>query len=195
MKTRDVWSCVGLAVIVSALVAIPGGAGELEGDHSEQTTADSARVPRCRDLSGVWIGGTAGGPGTLETWNPLDPSGRRYAASTEWLNFDPTLGGYIPTAERMTALAAEIERTSPMGLSFQSTGYAVDADGVVVYRVLTRGTATLVDCTTMEATGTLAIYGPWQDPFSGDDPPAYGCFPIQVSSTRMPTWAGCDPLP
>jgi len=148
-------------------------------------------------LAGTWFGTNSYGHVILLTITQLGPDSNQFAASLD-ITKDPSLGGLFPGTIAATNERGTYVRTglNTYAITTMSYGLAEPAEGEgarqVVYIQVVSGQFILTDENTFSSDlYTAALYAPDQDPF-GDEPPAYGCYPISATFTRMPVVPVCE---
>jgi len=153
-------------------------------------------------LAGTWYGTNSLGHAVILTITPLGPDNERFAAALD-IAHDPSFGGMFPDAIAATNMRGTYVKTGLNTYAFtvMSYGLGQPAEGEtgrpVVYISVVSGQGALTDKDTQSAPlYTAAVYAPDQDPF-GDEPPAYGCFPVSGTYKRVPVAASCElpPVP
>lgn len=133
-------------------------------------------------LVGTWFG--VGDSGI--TWMANNTPGKSATSggvTLEWVLMDATLGGFFPTAVRVTNAVGVWEKGSKQTFTYTWIAYAFDADGAPVYTARASGVHTAVDCDHMNITYVLELWLPGQD--MNTDPP-YFCAPGTATESRMP---------
>jgi len=148
-------------------------------------------------LAGTWFGTNSYGHVILLTITPLGPDSDQFAASLD-ITKDPSLGGLFPGTIAATNERGTYVRTglNTYAITTMSYGLAEPAEGEgarqVVYIQVVSGQFILTDENTFASDlYTAAMYAPDQDPF-GDEPPAYGSYPVSGTYRRMPVIPVCE---
>jgi predicted ester cyclase len=148
-------------------------------------------------LAGTWFGVNSHGHAILLTITQSGPDSDRFAASLD-ITHDPGFGGLFPGTIAATNMRGTYVRAGLNTYAFtvMSYGLAEPAEGEsarqVVYIQVVSGQLTMTDEDTLASDlYTAALYAPEQDPF-GDEPPAYGCYPVSGTYTRMPVVPVCE---
>jgi len=148
-------------------------------------------------LAGTWFGTNSHGHTILLTIMPSGPDSDQFAASLD-ITHDPSFGGLFPGTIAATNERGTYVRTglNTYAITTMSYGLAepVEGEGArqVVYIQVVSGQFILTDENTFSSDlYTAAMYAPDQDPF-GDESPAYGCYPISATFTRMPVVPVCE---
>lgn len=153
----------------------------------------------CR-LAGTWLTVNPDtGSAFLDTLIPMDPAEQRLAYVSEWINQDPSFGGFFP-ATAVTTIRGEMVRDGrDFGhISILAYGTAEAGAGLpkeIVYATVLSGPFEVIDCNTIVyQAGTLSIYLPWQDPL-GSDPPLL-CLPYTaLTAKRVDAMPQCEVSP
>jgi hypothetical protein len=109
-------------------------------------------------------------PSDNETFNtvvPLDPTGKRFAVTSEIIKWNVTLGVAFPAAVHITNPGGIMVKVSRDTYEFTSYAVATDAAGVMVYEMVISGVIMLVDCDLAVSVSAFEI-------FPADVPPFYG---------------------
>jgi hypothetical protein len=150
-----------------------------------------ATAPTPCSGAGLWTVSTVTG----DTWTtlntPLDNTKKRMGMTFHPVTFDATFGGLFPGAT-ITAFPGIAEMVEYNVFDFTSLGYGIAPDRTILYILRGSGSFWFTDCDTVESTSSLGIYSPGQDPF-GEDPPAYGCYPNETVTERVPIVPPCMP--
>jgi steroid delta-isomerase-like uncharacterized protein len=148
-------------------------------------------------LAGTWFGTNSYGHVILLTITQAGPDGDQFAASLD-ITKDPSLGGLFPGTIAATNERGTYVRTglNTYAITTMSYGLAEPAEGEgarqVVYMQVVSGQFILTDENTLASDlYTAALYAPDQDPF-GEEPPAYGCYPVSGTYKRMPVVPVCE---
>jgi len=153
------------------------------------------------DLAGTWFGTNSHGHAIVLNITPLGPDNDRFVCAVD-IAHDPSFGGMFPETIAATNMRGMYVKTqlNTYDFTIMSYGLAEPAEGEaarqVVYIQIVSGQFTLTDENTFASDlYTAALYAPDQDPF-GDEAPAYGCYPVSGTYTRMPVVPVCElPLP
>lgn len=138
---------------------------------------------------GVWYGEGDQGYSwmVVETpgWNAI--SGQ---FTVEWIELDPTLGGFFPEAVRATNAVGVWEKVGRLMYEYTWIAYGLDEDSGVLYTARASGEAELVDCDNVDMDYVLEFW-PGKIVFSTDpnDPVPEPIFTTPRgfgSETRMP---------
>jgi hypothetical protein len=130
---------------------------------------------------GTWYG--AGDSGI--TWiGTMTPGGSATVGqlTMEWVLMDATLGGFFPSAVRVTDGMGVWQKGKKQSYAYTWVAYAFDANGALVYSARASGTRTSVNCDLWSVTYVLELWLPNQD--METDPP-YFCAPGTATETRM----------
>jgi len=148
-------------------------------------------------LAGTWFGTNNHGHTILLNITPLGPDNDRFACAVD-IAQDPSFGGLFPGTIAATNMRGMYVKTrlNTYDFTVMSYGLAGPAEGEsarqVVYIQVVSGQFILTDENTFASDlYTAAIYAPDQDPF-GDEPPAYGCYPVSATYKRMPVVPVCE---
>jgi hypothetical protein len=125
----------------------------------------------------------------ISTWIPLDPTGKRFALTSEIIKWNVTLGGLFPHAVHVTkprGIAVKVSRDT-----YESTSYAfaTDANGDMVYYLVISGVTIFVDCDHAVSVGAYEVFLP--------DGTSLGCAPetVILEAERMSVVPPCIDLP
>ncbi|MHC4519796.1 MAG: ester cyclase, partial [Planctomycetota bacterium] len=142
-------------------------------------------------LDGTWFGTNSHGHAIVLTITPLGPENDRFVCALD-IAHDPSFGGMFPGTIAATNMRGMYVKTglNTYDFTIMSYGLAEPAEGEaarqVVYIQVVSGQFILTDENTFASDlYTAALYAPDQDPF-GDEPPAYGCYPVSGTYKRMP---------
>jgi len=148
-------------------------------------------------LAGTWYGTNSHGHAILLTITPLGPDSDQFAASLD-IAHDPSFGGLFPGTIAATNMRGMYVKAglNTYDCTVMSYGLAEPAEGEaarqVVYVQVVSGQFTLTDENTLTSDlYTAALYASDQDPF-GNEPPAYGCYPVSGTYKRMPVVPVCE---
>jgi steroid delta-isomerase-like uncharacterized protein len=148
-------------------------------------------------LAGTWFGTNSHGHAIVLTITPLGPDNDRFVCALD-IAHDPSFGGLFPGTIAATNMRGMYVKTrlNTYDFTIMSYGLAEPAEGEaarqVVYIQVVSGQFILTDENTFASDlYTAALYAPEQDPF-GDEPPAYGCYPVSGTYTRMPVVPSCE---
>jgi hypothetical protein len=148
-------------------------------------------------LAGTWFGTNSHGYAIVLTITPLGPDNDRFACAVD-IAHDPSFGGMFPGTIAATNMRGMYVKTrlNTYDFTIMSYGLAEPAEGEsarpVVYIQVVSGQFILTDENTFASDlYTAALYAPDQDPF-GDEPPAYGCYPVSGTYKRMPVVPICE---
>ena len=151
-------------------------------------------------LAGTWFGTNSYGHLILLTITQSGPDSDQFAASLDIMQ-DPSFGGMFPGTIAATNMRGMYVKTrlNTYDCTVMSYGLAEPAEGEsarqVVYIQVASGQFILTDENTFASDlYTAALYAPDQDPF-GNEPPAYGCYPVSGTYKRMPVVPVCELLP
>jgi steroid delta-isomerase-like uncharacterized protein len=151
-------------------------------------------------LAGTWFGTNSYGHLILLTITQSGPDSDQFAASLDIMQ-DPSFGGMFPGTIAATNMRGMYVKTrlNTYDCTVMSYGLAEPAEGEsarqVVYIQVVSGQFILTDENTFASDlYTAALYAPDQDPF-GNEPPAYGCYPVSGTYKRMPVVPVCELLP
>jgi hypothetical protein len=132
---------------------------------------------------GTWFGlGDSG-----STWIAVDTRGSSATTgqlTLEWALVDPTLGGFFPTAARVTGATGVWEKVNELKYKYTWVAYGLTAEGLPVFLARTSGFATMAGCDRVDITYALELFEPGQDMWTDD--PAFGTFAGTGIETRMP---------
>jgi hypothetical protein len=132
---------------------------------------------------GTWFG--QGDSGT--TWIAIVTAGMSATVgqiNMEWVLLEPTLGGFFPTAVRVTGGKGVWEKVNQNQYKYTWVAYGLDATGQPVYVARTSGFETIAGCDQTNITYTLELFSPEQNIWS--DPPFFGAFTGTGVENRMP---------
>jgi len=186
-------------LIAADRITACGGQGDFELDYDDRNPGKTTLTAVCPEwsLAGTWFGTNSLGHAVLLTVTPLGPDNDRFAASLD-IAHDPSFGGMFPGTIAATNMRGTYVKTGLNRYAFtvMSYGLGEPAEGEtarpVVYISVVSGEGVLTDKDTQRADlYTAAAYAPDQDPF-GDEPPAYGCFPVSGTYKRMPVVPSCE---
>lgn len=142
------------------------------------------------NLAGVWITTDILGDVWITDLNPTNILGTKYAGKMNMVTFDPTMDGMFPGAS-LSPLAMTVEKKPHNRFRYTVFGYGVGEPHEVLYIVVGTGIAQVINDDLSEAVGTMAVFGPEQDPF-GDEEPLYGCYPQGGTNVRIQLAQPCD---
>lgn len=141
--------------------------------------------------AGSWVVTDVLGHKSLTTVVPLDPSSSRFAMVADDFQGTVDFLGLFSSAVGRTQFRGEVIRTGPRSSQATLLAVATDDDRQVVYTMVLSGSIEITGPDSAEASATLGVYGPSQDPF-GEDPPEFGCYPYGYAAQRVPVSPSCD---
>jgi len=148
-------------------------------------------------LAGTWFGTNSHGHVILLTITQSGPDSDQFAASLD-ITQDPSFGSLFPGTITATNMRGTYVRTGLNTYDFTVMSYGlaepaeIESARQVVYIQVVSGQFILTDEDTLASDlYTAALYSPDQDPF-GDEPPAYGCYPVSGTYKRMPVVPVCE---
>ena len=97
---------------------------------------------------------------------------------------DLTLGGFFPTAVRVTSPKGAWEKVNQNKYKYTWVAYGLSAAGQPVVVARTSGFDTMAGCNQVDTTYTLELFAPGQNIWS--DPPFFGAFAGTTVEKRMP---------
>jgi hypothetical protein len=198
MNSRRVAQIVSATALIVLVSAIPAAAGSdrdprphwIDDDWVPKDIIDleffDSEAGDCLALGGAWMGSDADGVQWFGVMAPTNADGSVLVFEGDFINPDPSMGGLIPEARRLTGWRGEIHRSSATGGEYIRIGAALDAAGAPVAIIVAAGSFETTDCSTVSWNGTTAVYDAQQDPF-GEEEPMYGFVSLdeRAVSTRL----------
>ena len=128
----------------------------------------------------------------IQTIIPLDPTGKRFAVSTEIIKWNVTLDSpegppLFPLAVHISNPHGILVKVSPDTYEGTSYAFATDADGDMVYYLVMSGVSKFVDCDNTVTVLAYEVFHPLG--FS------LGCGTATTEAERLKLVPPCDVLP
>jgi hypothetical protein len=125
----------------------------------------------------------------IQTIIPLDPTGKRFAVSTEIIKWNVTLGGFFPLAVHITNPRGIAVKVSPDTYESTTYAFATDANGDMVYYLVMSGVSMWVDCDNSVTVLAYEVFFP--------DGTSFGCAPetATLEAERLKLVPPCMELP
>jgi hypothetical protein len=158
MKTKKKMTVLAIVIVIAAILLVPNWQTDAAAGHGWKH--------RCK-LQGTWYGRYIDQAGSfMVTYHGAGPN--KGTSDIDWIESDPTMGGYFPEAVSQTNSRGVWKRTGPNTFDYTTLTFGLDADDEIVWILRSSGTKTLPDCNTMEATISYDIMTPDLDPIDDD---------------------------
>jgi hypothetical protein len=163
----------------SALVVTVVSVFLLIASSTHATPVKPSLAAGCR-LQGSWLAQVDIGGRFFVQYDGMNTAGG--SLTIEWIRFDPTLFGNLPTAVRLTQAAGEWENNGH-GYDYTWIAYGLDASGAAVYSVRTSGSGRTEGCDAIEFDYVVEVFPSPLNPLT-DHPVT--CLSGHGSKVRVP---------